>query len=73
MQSVMNQCKFVDGEYAPSSDSEVNDIRVDAERPTLPAGAGASLASDSPPFPGGNLGIYWALVVGVAGAIAFLV
>lgn len=73
MQSVMNQCKFSDGEYTPSSDSVVNDIRVDAERPTLPEGADASLVNDSPPSPGRNAGFTGALAAAVVCGIAFMI
>lgn len=73
MRSVMNQCEFSDEEYTPSDDSVVNDIRVGAERPTLPDGAAASLDNASPPSPARNADITWALVMGVACAIAFMV
>lgn len=72
MQSVMNQCKFLDGEYTPSSDSVVNNIRVDAERPTLPEGADASLANTSPRSPERNVGFGMGLLVSVVCGIALI-
>lgn len=73
MRSVMNQCEFSNGEYTPSSDSVVNDIQVDAERPTLPEGVDASVVSSSPRSPARHTGITWVLVVGVVCGMAFIV
>lgn len=72
MQSVMNQCKFLDGEYTPSSDSEVNSIRVEAERPALPEGADATLVNSSLPSSGINTGFIRAIAVAVACVVAFM-
>ena len=72
METVMTQCNFSQREYTPSSDSVVDNLRVNAERPDIPEAAKFTLINDSSPSPGLGTSVTGALAAGFACGVALL-
>jgi len=69
---IMDQCQFAEQVFTDKSDAVVNNVRIKAVAPTLPAGIDSSLISDSPPSPRHGTGFAGALAAGVACGLALL-